>query len=334
MVGGFAATQLLVTAARLSIADHMTAGHRDVESLATAIGAAPDSLRRFMRMLVVLGLLRQIGSARFSLTAMGEFLRADHPRSMRPRLLYIGEVNYPTAQASVHAVMTGEKAFDKVFGLPLFEFLDSRPDLSATFSGLMSESVHARAEGICKAYDFAGASLIVDVGGGEGTLLKAVLRAAPGAEGVVFDRPTVADAQDRQSTDDANPALRFVSGDMFERIEPAQADIYMLSNIIHDWDDAESELILSKCRAAMRPDSRLLIIEELLPSRIEDAPATIANDYSMLLLTGGHQRTRREFARLLKAAGLRLTTVVPVARANHGVQRRENWMIMECLPTR
>ena len=332
MVSGFAATQLLVTAARLAIVDHIHAGHGDVVELASQAGAQPQSLVRFLRMLVVLGVLRQTGAARFALTPMGELLRADHPQTMRPRLLYIGDVNYPALQASLHAVKTGETAFDQVFGMPMFDYLDRRPDLGAIFGGLMSESVHARAEGICAAYDFGGAALIVDVGGGEGTLLRAVLQGAPGAAGVVFDRVSVATAQEERARRDSLPAIRFNGGDMFETIEPVGADIYILSNIIHDWDDEQSELILRNCRAAMHGDSRLLIVEEILPSKIGEAPATIANDYSMLLLTGGRQRTRREFSALLQKAGMRMTAVHPVALAKEGAGRRENWFIMECRP--
>ncbi|MDQ0512165.1 methyltransferase [Ancylobacter amanitiformis] len=334
MVGGFAATQLLVTAARLSIADHVAAGHTEVEALAAQTGAAPGPLGRFLRMLVVLGVLRQSGAGRFELTPMGQFLRADHPDTQHERLIFIGAVNYPTAQASVHAVKTGEKAFDQVFGMPLFDYLDGEPQLRDIFAGLMSDSVEGRAEGICRVHDFADASLIVDVGGGDGSLLRAILRTAPQARGVVFDRQSLASGQDGAPADAAAREPEFVGGDMFAAIAPAGADIYILSNIIHDWNDEESIAILRNCRAAMKKDSRLLIIEEILPTRIEQAPATIANDYSMLLLTGGRQRTRQEFAQLLKAAGLRLSTVRPIELNARGARRRENWALVECRPGR
>ena len=334
MVGGFAATQLLVTAARLSIADRVAAGNESIASLAPQIGAESDSLLRFLRMLAVLGVLKQIGAEHFTLTPMGRLLCADHPESMRARVLFVGAINYPTAQASIHSVMTGGKAFDHVFGMPLFDYLDGQPDLRAIFGGLMSDSVETRAEGICSVYDFSDASLIVDVGGSEGTLLKAILMAAPLARGIVFDRPSVASAERHQSGSDAMAGVSFLGGDMFDAIAPVGADIYILSNIIHDWDDAASRLILRNCHAAMRQDSRLLIIEEILPTRVEQAPATVANDYSMLLLTGGRQRTRQEFVSLLKTSGLRMSAVRPIKLKVRRVERRENWALIECRPNR
>lgn len=334
MIGGFAATQLLVTAARLRIADHLASGGQSVAVIADSLGVESNPLCRFLRMLVALDVLQQTKAEHFALTDMGRLLCADHPKSMRDRLLFIGEINYPVGQESIHAVTTGEQAFNHVFGMPLFEYLDGHPDLRAIFGRLMGENVERRTEGICKAYDFTAATLIVDVGGGNGALLSAILSVAPGVRGIVFDRPSVANSREDESVScDSAPRIEFLGGDMFKAIAPAGADIYILSNIIHDWNDGQASLILHNCGAVMKKDSRLLIIEEILPDRVEEAPATIANDYSMLLLTGGRQRTRDEFSHLLQTAGLRQTAVIPIELSTASARYRENWAIIECRPS-
>ena len=335
MAGGFSATQILSTAAKLHIADHIGDTSRSAADLAGVLGADPGSLHRFLRMLVALKLLTQERNGCFGLSTLGQFLRSDHPQSVHERLIYIGEISYPVAAAMTVSVRTGKPAFDHVFGEPFFDYFAHNPELSAIFSRLMSQSVTDRIAGIVRAYDFSRMKTIVDIGGGDGALLSAILTANPGAEGVVFDTPDVI-AQARTSLARSSVAGRIdlIGGDMFAGSLPGKGGLYVLSNIIHDWDDQAAEQILHNCRAAVGADGRLLIIEEIMPARVGNAPQTIANDYSMLLLTGGRQRTKPEFRQLLAAADLQLTSVIRFDLARTAARRRENWVILECKPRR
>ena len=231
------------------------------------------------------------------------------------------------------SVQTGKPAFDHVFGEEFFDYLARKPELSVIFSRLMSQSVTDRISGVMRAYDFSRTKTIIDIGGGNGALLSAILAANPKARGVVFDTPGVI-AQARRSLAASSVAGRIdlVGGDIFRSSLPTSGDVYVLSNIIHDWDDRAAEQILRNCRAAVRPDSRLLLVEDLMPARVGDAPQTIANDYSMLLLTQGRQRTKSEFRELLTAGGFRLTSAIPFVSAKTSTRRRENWAILECNP--
>ena len=323
----------MVTAAKLRIADHIGETPRSAADLARVVGADPGALHRFLRMLAALNLLKPRKDGRFGLAALGQFLRSDHPQSIHERLIYIAEISYSVAAAMTFSVRTGKPAFDHVFGEPFFDYFAHSPELSAIFSRLMSQSVTDRIAGILRAYDFSPMKTIVDVGGGNGALLSAILAANPAAEGVIFDAPDVI-VQARASLARSSVARRIdlVGGDLFRGPLPASGDLYVLSNIIHDWDDQAAEQILHNCRAAVRADGRLLIIEEVMPARVGDAPQTVANDYSMLLLTGGRQRTKPEFRQLLTAADLQLTSVIRFDLARAAAGRRENWAILECKP--
>ena len=333
LAGGFSATQIMIAAAKLRIADHIGNTPRSAADLARVVGADPGALQRLLRMLVALHLLKPKRDGCFGLSALGQFLRSDHPQSVHDRLIYIAEISYPVAAAMTVSVRTGKPAFDHVFGEPFFDYFAHSPELSAIFSRLMSQSVTEQIAGIVGAYDFSRMKTIVDIGGGNGALLSAILAANPGAAGVVFDTPDVI-AQARTSLAQITVARRIDlrGGDMFRDPLPARGDLYVLSNIIHDWDDQAAQQILHNCRAAVRADGRLLIIEEILPARVGDAPQTIANDYSMLLLTGGRQRTKPEFRQLVRAADFQLTSIIRFDLARTATRRRENWAILECKP--
>ncbi len=333
MAGGFSTTQILHTAATLNIADHLAQAPQSAVALAQALHAHPQGLHRFLRMMVVLDLLTQEDNGSFALSPLGQLLRSDHPESLRDRILYIGAVNYPTAGAMLHSVRTGEPAFDHVFHVPFFGYFAQQAELGAIFNQLMKQNVDERVAGIIGAYDFSRAKTLVDIGGGNGALLAAILDANPPIAGTLFDTPEVI-AEARASFARSHVAQRIdmVSGDLFHGPFPEGGDLYLLSNIIHDWDDPRSQQILRHCRAAMRHDSRLLLIEEIMPARVVDSPATIANDFSMLLLTGGRERTEPEYRALLTSASFQLACVIPFALRSATKKRKGNWAILECKP--
>lgn len=333
MAGGCSTTQVLHTAARLGIADRLGDRRQSSAKLAHTLKVNPQALYRFMRMMVTLKLLDQMGDDSFKLSALGQLLRSDHPEALHERVLYIGQIIYPSADAMLHAVRTGRPAFDRALGVPFFDYLARRPELSAYFNRQMSLNFAERLPGLMAAYEFSGAGTVVDVGGGDGALLVAILRAKPRARGVLFDSPIViAEAEKRLSKANVSNRCRTVAGNFFRDPVPWGGDVYVLSNIIHDWNDARSLRILKRCRAAIRPTGKLLVIEEIMPRRVVDAPATVGVDFSMLLLTGGQERTRAQYRELLGRAGFRLAKVIPFAPTQIHSGRKSNWAILECKP--
>jgi hypothetical protein len=334
MAGGFATTQILHAAAQLGIVDHLGGDLRSAEDLATVLDADSTALYRFMRMMVVLDLLVQAPDGRFGVTSLGALLVSDHPEGLRDRILYIAAINYPTSQAIGYSVQTGKPAFDQVFGLPFFDHLASHPVSGARFNRLMQENVLQRAVGIMNAYDFSAAATIIDIGGGNGTLISAILDRAPQARGVMFDMPGVIEETRRSGSlkHDAG-RLKLIEGDLFSGPFPAGGDIYVLSNIIHDWDDDAANTIFMHSRRAMHAGSRLLLIEEIMPESVSMSPSTVANDFSMLLLTGGKERTESEYRVLLSSSGFSLRRTIPFSVSSRDTRRAGNWAILECLPT-
>lgn len=330
MAGGFTLTQVLYTAVKLGIADHLKNGPLPSHELARAVYADRQSLHRFLRMMVVVNLLVQHGDGGFALSALGELLRTDHPDSLCNRILYIGEVNYPAAQGMSHAVQTGEPGFDHIFSMPFFEYFSRNPHIGALFNELMSQGVEDRVAGIVLAYDFSKARSIVDVGGGKGTLISAILKANSQATGILFDAPSVlAEAENYLAANGLAERCQTVSGDFFQDDLPPDADIYILSNILHDWEDASVAQILNNCSGVMLPDSRLLVIEQLMPKHVLDAPVTVASDLSMMLLLRGRERTEAEYREILSQAGLQVTSLIPFAATRIYNGRKTNWVIIE-----
>ncbi|HEY4630584.1 MAG TPA: methyltransferase, partial [Blastococcus sp.] len=245
-------------------------------------------------------------------TPVGESLRSDSPHSMRRWAIWTGARFYRDAWSDLEqAVRTGQPSFARVHGTDLFGYLDAHPDDAAVFDGAMQDIAGNFLAGILTVYDFAGYSTVVDIGGGTAALLAPVLRSAPGARGVLFDTPPVLAA--------AEPVLQAagvahrcetVAGDFFRQVPPG-ADLYVLSNVVHDWDDDSARQILGTCRAGMRVDSRLLIIELVLPNDARPSMGKLL-DLEMLSITpNGRQRTAAQYAELLARAGFDMTQVVP-----------------------
>jgi hypothetical protein len=299
LTDGYVSTQLLHVAAELGLADALAAGARTPAELAIGCGADPGVLERVLRGLAADGVLDDRPDGRFALTAVGELLRADHPRSMRGAVLARGRLYYAALAGLLTATRTGGTPFEHVHGTPFFAHLDAHPGESADFQASMRARSRREVGAVVEAYDFAAFDSLVDVGGGSGLLLGAILEANPRLAGTLFDRPEVV----------AGATLPAVGGDFFTGV-PAGADAYLLSRVLHDWDDDEAVAVLRSCRRAMPDTATLLLVEALLPERAADDPAAVRMDLHMLVLLHGRERRRSEFAGLLSAAGLRLTGVV------------------------
>ncbi|MEV6599823.1 methyltransferase [Actinoplanes sp. NPDC051346] len=312
--------QAVYVAARLGIADELRDGPRDSTELAESVGAHPDALHRLLRALAGHGILAADGERRFSLTPLGEQLRSDNPRSVLPFALWSGGVSYQAWGALEHSVRTGEPAFENLFGQEFFTYLAEHPESGAVFDEMMSRHTVPVAAAIA-GYDLAGVEVIVDVGGGHGELLAAILKNRPDIRGVLVEQARVLDDA-RRVFARAGVAERCdaVIGDIHQDL-PA-ADVYVLKSVVHGLPDDESVEVLANCRRTLLPGGRLLIVEFVLPTGGGPSPALLM-DLLMLIGCHGRERTAEDFAKLLGAAGLRLAGITSTKHGYSVIEGRE-----------
>jgi hypothetical protein len=308
-------SRFLYVAARMNLADQLAERSKTAEELAQSMGTAVSSLYRFMRTLASLGIFTEDSGHRFSLTRLGEALRTGTPGSVRASVLTLaGEIFTQALDHLLYSVQTGKTSFDKVFGVPLFDWLANHPAEASMFSETMVGLHGAEPPAVAAAYDFSEFATVIDVGGATGNLLTAVLGRYPMPRGILFDLPhVVADAPELISERGLVNRIKIESGSFFENV-PSGGDVYLLSHIIHDWSEAQCLVILRNCRRAMRSDSRLLLIEMVLPTGNAPHLGKML-DIIMLAIPGGQERTEPEYRALLDKAGFRLKQVVPTESA-------------------
>jgi orsellinic acid C2-O-methyltransferase len=296
-------------AAELGLADLLAEGARTSAELAGQTGAHEPSLRRLLRALVAMEALEEAGG-RFQLTAVGEELRSERLRGAAR--FFAGRNEWEPWGALQHSVMTGERAFDHVYGMRNWDYYVRHPDAGARFDAAMNSMTSGQAERIVAAYDFSRLGTVVDVGGGDGTLLAEILRANPGLQGVLYDREDViARAAGRLERMGLSDRCRLVGGDFLQSV-PGGADAYVMKSILHDWDDAGVKQIVGRCREAGGPAAPLLVLERVLPATVSpEALEALTSDLNMMVANGGMERTEAEFRELLGAGGYRLQRVVP-----------------------
>lgn len=309
LVQGAWVAQAVHVAAELGIADELRDRAATSDELAAAIGAHADSLHRLLRYLVTLGVLAGDDAEGFRLTPVGDLLRMDVSGSERERAITYGTWNYQAFGGLLHTIRTGEPAFGHVFGMSPYDHLARHPGLARAFDRQMQRAETFFAK-VPEAYDFSGAATIVDVAGGNGGLLATILAANPGARGVLFDAGHVVDAaRDRLRERGVLDRCELAGGDFFASV-PAGGDVYILSRILHNWDDARCQSLLTNCHKAMRAGATMLILEHVIPDEGGDDAAAraraIAFDVNMMALFGGRERTRDEFDSLLTTAGFEL----------------------------
>jgi hypothetical protein len=308
-------SQIVFVAAKLGLADHLAGGPKNAEELAGPTGTHAPSLYRLMRTLAHLGLLSEGDGQRFSLTPLGAALKKNAPGSAYASVLTVAGETFSTGFGQLlYSVQTGRSGFEKMLGMPVFDWLGQNPDQASLFSETMVGIHGAEPAAVAAAYDFSGMKTIVDVGGATGNLLTAVLGRAPGARGILYDLPhVVRDAPSLIQSRGLTDRVTIEPGSFFESV-PVGADAYLLSHVIHDWSEAQCLTILGHCRRAMHPGSRLLLVEMVLPTG--DAPHFgKVLDMMMLVGPGGQERTDKEYSALLAKAGFRLTRIVPTESA-------------------
>ncbi|HET7848575.1 MAG TPA: methyltransferase [Pseudolabrys sp.] len=305
---GFIPARAIYAAARLGLADHMGSGGSTAQELAQRLGADASALERLMRTLTGIGVLRHHVGGRFSLTEIGETLRVDSPGSIRDYALFVHEFLYDLFGGLAGSVRSGKPAVETVFGSPLYVFLQANPEKAALFHSGLSNRGRIEARAILDAYDFSGCRLVVDVGGGNGGFLSAVLKAHSGVSAALVERPSAIEAA-RAGRGGPLPRCEMVEGDFFQSV-PRGGDLYVLKRVLVDHTDEKALQILRNCLSAMKNDARLLIIEPLSGALNEPSLARLM-DLTYLLAGTGRTRSEDEHYALLERAGLRLLRCLP-----------------------
>jgi O-methyltransferase domain len=313
---GAMATHVVGVAISLDLADTIGDDEWDIDDLARAHGIPSQRMIRLLRTLTSLGLCNECGHGKFALTDAGSLLRRQSPGSLRDfaQLCTDPFILQPWSRLE-SSIRSGGAAFDEVFGMPVFKYLANKPELLTVFNAAMSQGTREVTAMLPGHYNFGRFSTVVDVGGGDGTLLTAILKHHSGLKGVLFDTiEGTAQAADIVNASGLSGRCTITTGDFFDTL-PAGADLYLLKSVVHNWDDDHVVIILRRCREAMHARGRLLIIEPVLPDTVTlDAPAEnpYLADLHMLVMLGGKERTRAEFQHLCTRAGLTVNHVVPL----------------------
>jgi hypothetical protein len=310
MMTGYWISQSIYVVARLGIADLLAGGPRNCDEIAAITQAHGSSLYRVMRALASVGIFTEQASGTFSLTPTAELLRTGTPSSMRSLAMVYGNELYRAWGDFLHSVKTGQPAFDYHFGLGPFPYYAQHPDADRIFNEAMTGYTNQVANALSSTYDFSSTGTVVDVGGGYGTMIASILNRNPGLRGILFELPHVIAASGPHLAD-AGVADRCerIDGDFFTSVPPG-GDVYILSQILHDWDDEHCVALLDRCRSRMPDHGRLLVVETVLPSN-EDPSFGKWLDLHMLAITGGRERTAEEYGALFRATGFSLSNVIP-----------------------
>lgn len=312
MITGYWTSQAIYAAAKFGIADLLAEGPKSVEELANATGTKPELLFRLLRALASAGIFAEEGEKQFRMTPLAEPLRSDVEGSQRSLALMMGEAQYQAWGNLADTLQTGDNAYEKVHGKPIFDHLAEQPDKARIFDDAMT-GIHGREAGaVLDAYDFSGINVLADIGGGAGRNLIAILQKYPAMKGILFDLPHVIErARPNVEAAGVSDRCQLVSGDFFKAI-PEDADAHLMRHIIHDWDDAKSLTILKNCHAALSSGKKMLVIESVIPPGNNPFMAKFL-DLTMMLIPGGKERTEKEYRELYEDAGFDLTQIVPTS---------------------
>ncbi len=311
MIFGFVTAKAIHVAAKLNIADLIAAnGPMNCSELAKRSGAHEESIYRLMRALASSGIFKEEVNGDFSLTPMAECLTEDHPDSTKAMSLATGNVFYKAYEELPYAVTTGDPGFQKAIRMPVFEWLGKHREEGRIFDRMMTDIHGGETEPMVSQYDFSVFKTVVDIGGGNGSVMAAVLNKNPGVNGILFDLPEVINrSHENIATWGLGNRCRLDSGNFFESVSTG-GDAYILRHIIHDWSDSDAVAILNNCRNAMNPGGKVLVVEAVIPKGNDPNPFKWL-DLTMLMI-GGKERTKDQFEKIFSKAGLKLNLVIPV----------------------
>jgi ubiquinone/menaquinone biosynthesis C-methylase UbiE len=309
VMSGFWISRCVYIVAKLGIADLLKDGPKNADDLAAASGTHAPSLFRVLRALAAVDVLTQSEDNRFGNTPMSETL-CEGPASLRWfAMTELGEEHYPAWGELMHSVRTGEIAFDKAFGEPVWEFFGKNPENARIFNNAMSGMTAQAEAALHAAYKFEGINTIMDVGGGHGGFITSILERNPAMRGILFDSPQVIEgARPKLAAAGMTDRCQIVGGNFFESV-PEGADAIAMKWIIHDWNDEQSITIMKNCARALPDNGKLILVEAVVPLGDEMHFAKFI-DLNMLVMTGGKERTEEEFRQLYEGAGFKLTRIV------------------------
>ena len=312
MIGGYRVSQALYAAATLGLADLLDDGPLTVQELAERTATDAPALARLMRALAGVGVFAE-ADGRFALTPPAAYLRASVPGSLRARAMNIGQPYVWTTWGHLlDSVRTGQPAFPSLYGMSAWEYREAHPEANAVFNQTMTDLSAGVINAILESYDFSDIGTVVDVGGGEGALLAAILAVNSRTRGILFDQPHVVRTA-ATILEEAGVAERceVVTGSFFDAV-PAGGDAYILTRILHDWDDTSASRILRSCREAIADTGKLCVVDWVIRPGNDPDPAKYM-DLHVLVMLGGRERTADELGRLFAEAGFCLTRIVPTS---------------------
>ena len=309
LITGYWVSQAVGVVAQLGVADQLTDGPRESDELARAVGADPRALYRVLRLLASIGVFVEVDPGCFGLTPLGDTLRSDTPGSVRNfAITETAPGHWLPWGRLLESVRSGRPMAREALGMELFDWYEQNPEEAGFFTAAMGNLSALAASELVRVYDVSAVRTVADVGGAHGVLLAAVLRANPAARGILFDMPHVIETAAVIEAQGLSPRVDLASGNFFEAV-PEGADLHLLKQIIHDWDDEQATRLLTSCHRALAPEGKLLLVEMVIPPDNRPSPAQ-AMDLNMLVLLGGRERTEEEYQRLLQAAGFRLEQII------------------------
>ena len=309
MISGYWVSQSIYVAAKLGIADLLKDGSQTIDELAQVTGTDVQSLYRLMRALANVGVFTEVEDKRFWLTAIGEYLQTGNAKSLRAIAILLGKEQYQAWGDLLYSVKTGKCAYEHQNEISFFDYLEQNAEAAQIFNAAMTDFLQEVPASVTDAYDFSKFNKVIDVGGGHGTLISSILNTNPKVKGILFDTPGVIEsAKEHIQAARLSERCELIGGDFFQLV-PSGGDAYVLSTIIHDWDDEHSIAILKNCHDAMVEDGKLLLVEMVIPSDNKPFFGKLL-DLHMFVMHGGHDRTEAEYQSLLALAGFKMTKII------------------------
>jgi O-methyltransferase domain len=303
--------QAIYVAAQLGLADHVAHNPQTTGELASATATNPAALNLLLFALSSVGIFAATSDGKWQLTPLGTYLQSDTPHSQRGWALFHGGVGYRAWAELKQTIDTGAAAFARAFGDDFYGYMSTHPEIAGEWDTAMNQTARSWLGALTDSYDFSGFTTIVDVGGGQGTLLAMLLRALPHARGILVDLPhVVAGAGPVLSAAGVADRCTIVGGDAFQAV-PHGGDVYIIARVLFNWDDAKALQLLQSCRHAMHDHARLLVIDIIQDEAALAEPGVAFGELNLLVQFGGRQRSEQAFRGLFQQAGLSLATIVP-----------------------